>query len=170
MVDGPDDSGGDDGVDAGAGCVENLDRHDRAQPADARYTLIVVGAGSNDSCDRGAVALVVPWIGVRVHEVATRHERAAEVRLVRIDAGIDDRDDDPARSAGDVPRLRETRDAETDLLRPVAVVRTRVQRVYDRLASGRLDRCRASKRGQGVGATRGVDVEEVGGEGRNCEA
>ena len=98
------------------------------------------------------MALVVTRIGVRVHEVVAGHQRSAEIRLVRIDAGVDDRDDDPACSAGDVPGLGEPRDAETDLQRPVAVVRLRVERVGDRLASRRLDSCGAAKRGQGIGA------------------
>src|SRR5207244_13233285 len=100
VIDGPDDPGCDHRVVAGSPGVENLDRHDRAAPADAGHALVVVRAGADDACDRCAVALVVGGIGVRVDEVVAGGEGGPEIRLARVDAGVEDGDHDPVRAVG----------------------------------------------------------------------
>src|SRR5439155_17115867 len=98
-----------------------------------RSAQMVVGARGDHARNRRAVPVVVGWISVAVDEVVAWHQRTAKIRLLRVDAGIDDRDDDAARAAGDVPGLREADDAEAVLLRPVVVVRARVEGLRDQL-------------------------------------
>ena len=100
MVDGPDDPRRDHGVVADAVLVEHLHGHDRAAPADPGDSLAVVGASGDDPGDSGSVALVVEGARRPVDEVVSRHERAPEIRLARIDAGVDHGHDRLARAAG----------------------------------------------------------------------
>ena len=77
--------------------------------------------------------MVVRRIGVVADEVPARHERTVEIGVVRVDACVDDSDDDLARALRHVPRLGKAGDAQAVLLRPVGVVGARVKGFGDRL-------------------------------------
>jgi len=119
--------------------VEHLDRHDETAPADSGSADVVVGASGDDAGHRGSVAVVIRRIRVVPDEVPAGHECAAQVRMVRVDAGVDDCDDDLARALRDVPGLGKAGDAQAVLLRPVGVVGARVEGLCDRLLRGALD-------------------------------
>ena len=64
----------------------------------------VVADGSYGACDVRPVAHVVHRVVVVAHEVPARHSAACDVRVIVVDACVDDSDNDARRSAGELPR------------------------------------------------------------------
>ena len=162
VVDSPHDSGGDQRVVTTPFRVERLDRHDETAPADPCSAHVVVRARGDDAGHRGSVSVVVRGIAVVADEVPAGHERAAQIRMVCVDARVDDGDDDLARALCHVPSLGKACDTQPILLRPVRVVGARVEGFRDRLlrraghGRGRL------QRGQHLGPPLRLHPHEIG--------
>ena len=161
-VDGPHDPRCDQRVVAGSLRVERLDRHDETTPADSGSADVVVRARRDDAGHRGPVSVVVGRIGVVTDEVPARHERAAQIRMVCVHAGVDDGDDDLARALRDVPGLGEACDTQAVLLWPVRVVWARIECLCDRFLRRARHRCRRLQRCQHLGSLLGLHPDEVG--------
>ncbi len=118
--------------------AEHAERHELAREARSHPADPVVRPRRGDAGDGGAVpARRIRGIVVAVDEVASHADCAGEVRVARIDAGVDDGDDHSGRAGGHVPGRRK--------------VETRVRRMR-RLRIGRderLDRAGEHRGGQG---------------------
>ncbi len=86
---------------------EHAERHDAAVEAGADAADAVVRTCGGDARDRRAVTAAgrIGRVRVPVHEVVPGQDRAGEVGMRRVDAGVDDRDDDVRRAGRDFPGL-----------------------------------------------------------------
>lgn len=82
------------------------DRHNLAVPGDTRDPKCVMGLSSRDSSHMGAMPIGVRWIIGLIDGIIWRHDLVFEVRVIHVDAGVDDRDDNRTVSLGDILRLR----------------------------------------------------------------
>ena len=160
---------------AAPGAVERLDRKDPHAERDARDPDRVVAVRADDPGDVRAVRVVVVRLrdaarARRGEEAHTGEQRAEKVGVLRVDAGVDRRDDDARRAPHDVPRPVDAGGADAPLSETDVRV-GRVERVVGREVQThrrvRLDRGDAGltferlDRGAIAGARRECDTRDA---------
>lgn len=114
---------GDGGVLGVAVGVEHLDRQDPDGLVVAGHLDAVVGVGGDDAGDVGAVPVVVdPALAARDVVVDAGRDQAGQVGGVRLDAGVEDRDEDGVACAQPGGRLLRGQPVQRPLVGPPGVV------------------------------------------------
>ena len=96
-----------------------------------------------------------------VDEVGAGDDSAAQIGLVGIDSGVDDRNRDASRPAARVPHAGKADQAQTCLERPLGVVRRRVEDVRDDVRRCVHDDVGVAQNPHRSGLARWADADEV---------
>ena len=85
--------------------VHNFNRQHGAPEGHARDSNAVVTTRDDRAGHRGSMSKIICRIAVIIHEIISRQDASREVGVTRIDAGVENRDDDVGGTHSNVPGL-----------------------------------------------------------------